>query len=186
MPDRQITGDTVRERDVYNVLAGSYLELGAAGDIAPVVERHSNADPPYALPALEDALVNELSCLGFLRGDMREFFVPVTNYAEAEADAVAVGDALPADAYRTSGASAGDMVDDLVARRNYTAGEVRGFFADHMGYVAGEAAAMNIDEDASRERVAATAAAKAERKAYEAVCSGRPAGRPPAPACAFA
>ena len=111
---------------------------------------------------------------------MREFFVPVMNYAEAEADAVAVDDALLADAHRTSGASAGDVDDDLVARRNYTAGEASGFFADHMGYAAGEAAAMNIGEDASRERVAATAAAKAERRAYEAARAGRPPGRPAA------
>ena len=168
VPNHPITGDTVRERDVYSVLAKSYMELSAAGDIVPIVERHTRADPSYARLALEDALVNELFYLGFLRGDIREFFVHAMNYTEAEADAVAVDDALLADAYRTSGARAGDVVDDLVARRNYTAGEVRGFFADHMGYAAGEAAAMNIDEDASRERVAATAAAKAERKAYEA------------------
>ena len=111
---------------------------------------------------------------------MREFFVPVMNCTGAEADAVAVDDALLADAHRTSGASAGDVDDDLVARRNYTAGEASGFFADHMGYAAGEAAAMNIGEDASRERVAATAAAKAERKACEAARAGRPPGRPPA------
>ena len=178
VPNHPITGDTVRERDVYSVLAKSYLELSAAGDIVPVVERHSKADPSYARLALEDALVNELFYLGFLRGDIREFFVHAMNYTEAEADAVAVDDVLLADAYRTSGARAGDVVDDLVARRNYTADEVRGFFADHMGYAAGEAAAMNIDEDASRERVAATAAAKAEREAYAAARAAAKNDRP--------
>ena len=82
----------------------------------------------------EDQIVDELFYWGYLRSDIREFFVHIMDYTEEQADAVRMGDDLLAAAYRWGEGDTDEIVNDMLTRRNYTAAEVRDFFRECMWY----------------------------------------------------
>ena len=100
--------------------------------------------------ATEDLMVREMLQLGFLRGDIREFLVHVMNYTDDEAGRVGMGDDLLGRAYWAADYDHADIAHDMIARRNYTADEARGFFVEHMRYADAEAAALLERVDGAR------------------------------------
>ena len=103
----------------------------------------------------EDQIVDELFYWGYLRSDIREFFVHIMNYTEEQADAVRMGDDLLAAAYRWGDGDTGEIVDDMLTRRNYTAAEVRDFFKEHMYYTDDEAVAAILNAATARTQAGA-------------------------------
>ena len=115
----------------------------------------SFAETYIELNYTEDQIVDELFYWGYLRSDIREFFVHIMNYTEAQADAVRMGDDLLGSAYMASPAGIDEVVLDMLTRRNYTAAETRDLLRDHMFYTDDEAAALVLDATATRAQAGA-------------------------------
>lgn len=103
----------------------------------------------------EDQIVDELFYWGYLRSDIREFFVHIMNYTEEQADAVRMGDDLLAAAYRLGHGDTDEIVDDMLTRRNYTVAEVRDFFREHMYNTDDEAVAAILNAATTRTQAGA-------------------------------
>lgn len=103
----------------------------------------------------EDRIVDELFYWGYLRSDIREFFVHIMNYTEEQAGAVRMGDDLLAAAYRWGDGDTGEIVDDMLTRRNYTADEVRDFFWDYMYYTDDEDVVLALNATTTRTQAGA-------------------------------
>ena len=135
VPDHALNRDTLLGE--YNAMLSSFAE--------------GYAELNYT----EDQIVDELFYWGYLRSDIREFFVHIMNYTEEQADAVRMGDDLLAAAYRWGDGDTGEIVDDMLTRRNYTADEVRDFFRDYMYYTDDEDVALALNAATARTQAGA-------------------------------
>ncbi len=120
----------------------------------------------------EDQIVDELFYWGYLRSDIREFFVHIMGYTEEQADAVRMGDDLLAAAYRWGEGDTDEIVHDMLTRRNYTAAEVRDFFREYMWYTDDEDVALILNATAAA-RTQAGAAGQQQQRAGLFTVSGR-------------
>ena len=133
----------------------------------------SFAETYIELNYTEDQIVDELFYWGYLRSDIREFFVHIMNYTEAQADAVRMGDDLLGSAYMASPAGIDEVVLDMLTRRNYTAAETRDLLRDHMFYTDDEAAALVLDATATRAQAGAAGQQQPPARAGPFTVSGK-------------
>ena len=129
---------------------------------------YAEADAP------DDLIVRDMFYFGFLRSDIREFLVHAMNYTGEQADKVEMGDDLLARAYRAADFDHADVAHDMLARRNYTAGEAHEFFVEHMRYTDNEAAALL--ENAGGARAQAAVAGQQQQQSGKYAASGKVTG----------
>ena len=150
--DTALNGDTIPESALAAMLGRTYAQVNAT----------------------EDLIVREMLQLGFLRSDIREFLVHVMNYTDDEAGRVWMGDDLLGRAYWAADYDPADIAHDMIARRNYTADEARGFFVEHMRYADAEAAALLERADVARTQ--ASVAGQQQRQGSVYTVSGTVSG----------
>ena len=154
-----VTGQEVQAPHVPDVDMGLAVPSHALNE-ATLLGEHGTTFSSFGAAYIEvnytdDQIVDELFYWGYLRSDIREFFVHIMNYTEEQADAVRMGDDLLASAYMASPGDADEIVNDMLTRRNYTAAEVRDFFRDHMFYTDDEAAALLLNVSTTRTQAGA-------------------------------